>query len=141
MAAKPEMLWVVIPEVPPGARFTFHPISGDQNPKRYKPGELLDSGEARTEWLKFFEEILVGLYWKHGGPVPFVFRTTDGTVRSLDAGCLKWLWNRKPPEIKFHCNSSGLVDAVTPLPAMISRYEEDREALVARVSWVRPPAS
>jgi hypothetical protein len=134
MAIQPELLFVVIPEVPHGASFKFHPISGSQKPDRYKPSDLRDSGEAQTPWLNFFEEVLVGLYWKLDRPVPFVFRTADGTVRSLDAGCIKWLLNRKPPEIGLHCDSAGIIESVTPAPVLLSRYQDRKMALVARLS-------
>jgi hypothetical protein len=134
MSTVPELLFVVIPEVPQDASFKFHPISRSQKPDRYKPNDLRDSGDAQTPWLKFFEEILVGLYWKYDQPVPFLFRTADGTVRSLDAGCIKWLLNRNPPEVGLHCNPAGVIEGVTPTPALLSRYEAQKETLVARLS-------
>jgi hypothetical protein len=134
MATVLKLLFLVIPEVPQDASFHFHPISLSQHPDRYKPDALRDTGEAQTDWLAFFEKILVGIYWKYDEPVPFAFRTADGTVRSLDAGCLKWLLNRKPPEVSFHCDRAGLIEAVTPSPALLSRYEADKEMLVARLS-------
>jgi hypothetical protein len=130
----PKLLFVVIPEVPKDASFKFHPISRGQNPDRYKPGDLRDTGQAQTPWLKFFEEILVGLYWKYDQPVPFVFRTADGTVRSLDAGCIKWLLNRDPPEVHLHCDGAGVIEAVTPSSALLSRHEPGRKTLVALLS-------
>lgn len=135
MAAEPKLLFVVIPEVPEHTSFKFHPISRSQKPDRYKPSDLRDSGEAQTAWLKFFEEILVGLYWKHDDkPVPFVFRTADGSVRSLDAGCIKWLLNRKPPEVGLHCDKAGIIEGVTPSLALLSRYQAEKKALIARLS-------
>jgi hypothetical protein len=134
MTAEPKLLFVVIPDAPQGASFQFHPISRSQHPDRYRPSELRDTGEAQTVWLVFFEKILVGLYWKYDEPVPFVFRTADGTVRSLDAGCIKWLLNRKPPEVSLHCDRAGIIEAVTPSPALLSRYQADRETLVASLS-------
>ena len=134
MQDTPKLLFVVVPEIPKGASFEFHPISRSRDPVRYKPNELRDTGEARTDWLTFFEEILVGIYWKYDQPVPFVFRTADGVVRSLDAGCIKWLLNRKPSELKLHCDQSGVIEAVTPTPALLSRHEGCRDDLVARLS-------
>ncbi len=134
MAAEPKLLFVVIPGVPQDASFEFHPISRSQRPDRYKPSQLRDTGEAPTAWLTFFEKILVGLYWKYGQPVPFVFRTANGAIRSLDAGCIKWLLNRKPPEIQLHCDPAGVIDAVTPGLALLNRHEANREALVADLS-------
>lgn len=130
----PKLLFVVIPDVPQDVSFHFHPISHSQNPDRYKPDELRDTGEAKTVWLEFFEKILVGLYWKYDEPVPFVFRTADGVVRSLDAGCLKWLRNRQPPEVIFHCDQAGLIEAVSLSPTLLNRYEADRKTLVESLS-------
>jgi hypothetical protein len=134
VATEPKLLFVVIPEVPEDASFEFHPISRSQRPDRYKLDALRDTGEAQTAWLAFFEKILVGLYWKYEEQVPFVFRTADGTVRSLDAGCIKWLYNRRPSEVILHYDRAGIIDAVTPSPALLSRYEADKETLVARLS-------
>ena len=134
MAAESKLLFVVIPEVPQGASFKFHPISRSQNPDRYKPSDLRDTGEAQTPWLQFFERILVGLYWKlDQQPVPFLFRTADGTVRSLDAGCIKWLLNRTPSEVSLHCDTAGVIEAVTPSPALsvVTKLTERSSSLVS----------
>lgn len=134
MAVELELLFVVIPEVPDGAPFHFHPISRSKKPVLYKPADLRDTGEAQTPWVTLFEEILLGIYWKTKQRVPYMFRTADDTVRSLDAGCMKWLFNRKPPELKFHLDHEGIIVAVTPSSALLSRHEANREKLVARVS-------
>jgi len=128
-----KLLFVVIPELPPELGLSHHPISRSSDPRFYRPGDLTDSGEARTVWLQFFEEILVGLFWKLGEPVPFVFRTANGDVRSLDAGCLKWLANRKPPAVKFILER-GLIKAAEPSAELLARYEPRKTELVARVT-------
>ncbi|HLG79473.1 MAG TPA: hypothetical protein VKY22_00535 [Bradyrhizobium sp.] len=128
-----ELLFVVIPELPPESGFIHHPISRSGNPRFYRPAELTDTGEARTEWLQFFEEIFVGLFWKLGRPVPFAFRTANGHVRSLDAGCLRWLANRKPPAVNFILEQ-GLIKAAAPSPALLARYESQKAELVDRVT-------
>jgi hypothetical protein len=136
-----ELLFVQIPEIPERAPFVFHPVSRGQDPVYYKPHELKDIGTAQTEWLRFFERILVGLYWKLGRPVPYAFRVVDGTVRSLDGGCLKWLRNRQPPEVEFQLGESGLIMAVKPSSELQERYQSERAALVAQVSAKKAPSS
>jgi hypothetical protein len=138
MNTRPPLLFIQIPEVPQGASFEFHPISRSENPKRYRLQDLRDTGTAQTEWVKFFEEILLGIFWKCGEPVPYVFRTADGTVRSLDAGCIKWLLNRNPKEVELHFDGAGIIDAVAPTPLLQQRYEAQRETLVARLSPRKP---
>lgn len=138
MSQLPPLLFIQIPEVPQDASFEFHPISRSAKPDRYRPKDLRDTGTAETEWLKFFEEIVLGIFWKNGKPVPYVFRTADGTVRSLDAGCIKWLRNRNPPELQLHLDGAGIIDAVTPTLRLQRRYESKKEMLVARLSWKKP---
>lgn len=126
-------LFIMIPEVPKGASFEFHPISISQQPKRYRPEDLGDTGTAETPWLLFFEEILMGIYWKTGKPVPYVFKTANGKIRSLDAGCIKWMLNRRPPELKIVLDEDRFIVAVIPSPEMIARNVERREELMARL--------
>ena len=93
-----------------------------------------DTGVAETPWLLFFEEILMGIYWKTGKPVPYVFKTANGKIRSLDAGCIKWMLNRRPPELKTVLDEDRYIVAVIPSPEMIVRNVERREELVARLA-------
>jgi len=123
-----KILPVLIPEVPGDATFKHHPIV--RTPNFYKPEELADVGTANTEWMTFFEQILCGLYWKLGGPVPYAFRTYDGTFRKLDAGCLKFLANRNPPEIKFCPDDGGFINSVMPSPELLERHESDKPWLI-----------
>jgi hypothetical protein len=138
MSISPSLLFIQIPEPPQDASFEFHPISRSTKPDRYRPKDLRDTGKAETEWLKFFEEIVLSIFWKTGQPVPYVFRTADGTVRSLDAGCIKWLLNRNPPELQLHLDGAGFIAAVTPTLQIQRRYELRKEVLVARLSWKKP---
>src|SRR5664279_2782065 len=73
-----------------------HPFSKGQNPKFYK--EISDNAEGKTDRTSFFEWHFVGLYLALARPVPYAFRTKDGLIRSLDAGCVKFLCNRQEPE-------------------------------------------
>lgn len=132
---------LVIPELPKILREGFspdmldpfyrhHPISRGQRPRRYRPEELRDQGEARTPWLNFFETVLVGLYWEIGGNVPYAFVTLDGGVRSLDAGCLKFLWNRKPPEVIFHLDVGGYIAEVEPAKPLLKRHSLKKQSIL-----------
>lgn len=141
MSATLRLLHVVIPEVARDASFEFHPISRSSKPDRYRPKDLRDTGSAQTDWLRFFEEILLGIFWKYGEPVPYVFRTADGTVRSLDAGCIKWLLNRNPAELELHLDAVGIINAVAPAPILQQRYQHRKNELVARVSWKKPAST
>lgn len=132
-----KLLFVSIPEIPEGAAFTHHPFSVSQAPKLYKPEDLTDSGTAPTQWLGFFEEIFMGIFWKYNEPVPYVFKTANGAVRSLDAGCVKWLMNRRPPEISLILASKRIIEAVRPTEVLIKRYLGRKQELIDRVSSQR----
>lgn len=110
-----------------------HPISRGQSPKFYKPESLLDTGTSNTPWVSRFEEYFVALYWVLGCPVPYAFRTSTGTIRSLDAGCLKWLTNRQPPEVQIFCDVDGYIGAAQPLEPLIERHVPNRETLVPKL--------
>jgi hypothetical protein len=101
-----------------------HPISRG-TPKFYKPDALKDSGEGRTPRTGFFERILVGIFLRLGRSVPYAFNTIEGEIRSLDAGCLKFLLNRPIPEITIECNRAGEIASVTPVAALMERYVND----------------
>jgi hypothetical protein len=116
-----ETLSVSIPELPKGP-YTHHPISRGQRPDFYRPEDLGDTAEAKTGWVDFFEKILVGLFWKLDGPVPYAFRTHDGMIRSLDAGCLQFLRNRTPPEVTFNRDALGFIESVVPSKKLLERY-------------------
>ncbi|ODN68834.1 hypothetical protein [Methylobrevis pamukkalensis] len=126
----PEILWINIPDLPEESKFKQHPISRSQKPKMYKVNELKDPGDLGEEWIKFFELYFVGLFWKIGRPVPYLFKTVDGKVRSLDAGCMKFLSNRAPPEIRFEFKAKGLIVAAAPTPSLLSRYVARKGELV-----------
>ena len=125
-------LSVAIPELPQG-RYKHHPISRGQQPDFYRPADLGDKAEAKTGWLDVFEKILAGLFWKLDGPVPYAFRTYDGTIRSLDAGCLKFLSNRNPSEVIFNCDPLGFIDTVVPSERLLERYVGMKDVLIKRL--------
>ena len=112
-----------IPEYP----HPSHPISRGA-PKFHKLEALSDWGEGKTPRTEFFERILVGMFLRLGRAVPYAFDTIDGEIRSLDAGCIKFLLNRRVPEIAVSCNSAGEVASVTPLTILINRYLSDDQS-------------
>jgi hypothetical protein len=78
------------------------------------------------------------MFRKLNRPVPYAFRTWDGEIRSLDAGCLKFLANRVPPEVVFHCDALGFIDSVEPSTKLLGRYSAIKDALIKRLN-VRNP--
>lgn len=127
---------VFIPSMPDGG--SHHVISRGQRPDFYKPSDLQDKGPGKTAWVDAFEKILVGLYWVLNAPVPYAFKTPDGRIRSLDAGCIKMLVNRTPPELKLICDADGYIDAVLPEDMMLERYRPIHDKLVMRVTESGP---
>jgi hypothetical protein len=112
-----------------------HPFSKGQNPKFYK--EIGDTAEGKTGRTDFFEKNVVGLYVSLGRPVPYAFRTMDGLIRSLDAGCVKFLCNREPPEIDLIRDADGYIVAVKPLAPLLARLEPIQNALTQPYSGLR----
>jgi hypothetical protein len=62
-----------------------------------------------------------------------VFRTADGIIRSLDAGCVGFLLNRFPPDADPITHSEGYVIAVRPRGSMETRYQPIRQRLMDAV--------
>lgn len=122
------LLPIIIPEFPGS-----HPFSRGRNPRYYSPKELRDQGIGKTARTDFFEKYIAGIYWALEGAVPYAFRTADGTVRSLDAGCLKYLLNRSPEDLTFSCNPEGKIVSVAPSARLLDLYQPIRERLVAEI--------
>jgi hypothetical protein len=76
---------------------------------------------ARTDW---FERKLFAIWREIGKPVPYAFRTADGTIRSMDAGCLGFLLNRTRPELIAQTDpNTGEIIAVEPAGLFRTRYD------------------
>jgi len=116
-----------IPEYPG----VSHPISRGV-PKFYRPESLKDTVEGKTNRTNVFEKIVVGLYLRLGRSVPYAFFTVDGEIRSLDAGCMKFLLNRPGPEIELITNSAGEIIAVRPMRILVNRYKLLHEKLLGQ---------
>jgi HNH endonuclease len=113
-----EFLDIEIPEYTGG---DSHPFSRGQNPEFYRT--IKDTVEGKTARTYFFEKNLVGLYWALGRPVPYAFRTKDGTIRSLDAGCVQFLCNRREPDLELIRDEEGYIVAVQPLRPLLERFQ------------------
>jgi hypothetical protein len=120
-----ERLDVQIPDYTGG---DSHPFSKGQVPDFYKV--IRDTAEGKTARTHFFEKNLVGIYFALGRPVPYAFRTKDNVIRSLDAGCVKSLCNRRVPELELFRDSDGFIVAVKPLAPLLERYDPLRDALI-----------
>lgn len=125
-----------IPAMPQSGR--HHVISRGQLPDFYRVADLKDKGPGNTAWVEAFQKFLVGLYWMLDGPVPYAFKTPDGDVRSLDAGCLKMLLNRKEPDLTVNCDVEGWIDAVVPSTRLLELYAPIRERLERQFSEAGP---
>ena len=108
---------------------SHHVISRGQKPKFHRAQDLLDKGQGKTLWVDQFEKILVGLYLALDAPVPYCFFTPDGQIRSLDAGCLKWMLNRNPPDILLNIGAEGYISTVRPSEQLMNRYAPIHERL------------
>ena len=110
-----------------------HVISRGQSPDFYRPEDLRDKGHGNTAWVEEFQRIVVGLFWARGKLVPYAFRTPDGSIRSLDAGCIKMMLNRPNPGLLLECNQFGYIDAAQPSEYLLGLYGPMRVSLVKRI--------
>lgn len=120
-------------KIPPSAHKS-DPISIGSRPDFYGLDDLKKVAIEKHARTDEFEKRLMGIWWIIGErPVPFIFRTADGEVRSLDAGCLGFLVNRWKPEIAAE-EKEGVVIAVTPAGALADRYLAIKDRLIAALS-------
>ena len=85
-------------------------------PSKYRVEDLkkAETGSA-TPRTRDFEREVERIWQETNAPVPFAFRTRDGAVRSLDAGCLGFLASRNPCPIEFR-TIDGYIVSVVPVP-------------------------
>lgn len=126
-----EEIGVFIPAMP-GSK-DHHVISKGQRPRFYRPEDLGDIGQGKTLWVDAFEKILAGMHWTLEMPIPYAFRTPDGAIRSLDAGCIKMLLNRHPPELILSCDADGFIEAVVPTSKLLNRHQLVKASLIKRM--------
>jgi hypothetical protein len=119
--------------LPPSAH-SSDPISWGSNPEIYTADGLKKVAIEKHARTDEFEKRLMGIWWTlQCQPVPYIFRTSDGVLRSLDAGCLGFLSNRWKPEIEL-IEHDGYVHHVVPCGALAQRYEAIRSKLVSAVA-------
>lgn len=95
-------------------------ISGGPRPEMYTAADLKKIAREASLRTVEFERRLVAI-WQHiGEPVPFLFRTADGGLRSLDAGCLGYLANRTSPDVAL-ITTEDFVTAVVPAAKLVAR--------------------
>jgi hypothetical protein len=101
-----------------------HPFSSGVSIEVYGLEELKKKSvtkHARTDW---FERRLFAIWREIDKPVPYAFRTADGVIRSMDAGCLGFLFNRARPELIAQTDlNTGEMTAVEPAGPFRTRYE------------------
>lgn len=122
-----------LPVIIPASAHKSDPISHG-TPDLYLEEDFRKVATIKQPRTDEFEKRLVGLWWRTGEPVPFVFKTADGAIRSLDAGCIGFLLNRPKPEISVIKDGQGYVTAVIPISPLAERHFVTRDKLVAAVS-------
>jgi len=109
------------------------PISWGSQPELYLEADLKKIPLRHANRTVEFERRLLSIWWKTSQPVPFLFRTADGTLRSLDAGCVGYPLNRHPPKCDPITDRTGFIVAVRPRHSMAAGYEPIRQRLVDEV--------
>lgn len=111
------------------------PFSSGSKPELYSEADLKKVAVTKHARTDEFEKRLIAIWWATGErPVPFVFRTNDGSLRSLDAGCVGFLLNRWKPDCTVVLGNDGMVVAVAPNASMVERYAPIKSRLVAVVA-------
>lgn len=103
-----------------------HVVNVGQNPEKYTVAALKKKSAANSDRRDIFEKTLLALSLATGGqPIPYAFKTAGhDTIRSLDAGCLGYLMNRKPPLLEVtETDARGNIISVMPTPALRSRHQ------------------
>ena len=108
---------------------SHHVITKGKTPRFYRPEDLRDIGQGNTLWVHAFEKILVGLYLALDAPVPYCFLTPDAQIRSLDAGCIKMMLNRNPPDILLNIGAEGYISSVLPSERLLVLFAPVHEKL------------
>lgn len=118
----------------PSSAHNSDPISFGSRPEFYGLDDLKKVAIKKHARTDEFEKRLMGIWWIIGErPVPFIFRTADGELRSLDAGCLGFLVNQWKPEILAE-EKDGVILAVEPTGALVDRYLAIKDRLIAALS-------
>jgi hypothetical protein len=100
-----------------------HPFNVGANIEKYTVDDLFkkESRSDRTDW---FSKVLFLIWKETNQSVPYAFKTRDGAIRSLDAGCLGHLLNRSRPELEAETDASGYIIGARPATPLIVRCEQ-----------------
>ena len=111
------------------------PFSWGDVPELYTVDGLKKVAVTKHLRIDEFEKRVIAIWWASGeASVPFIFRTADGTIRSLDAGCVGFLVNRWQTDCDVVEDASGYVTAIVPTQSMVSRYEPIKDRLMDIIS-------
>ncbi len=88
---------------------------------KYRPTEAAKVEAKRSERTDKFANFVLDIADLVGPKVPYAFKLNSGEETSLDWGCVGFLLNRKPPEIRL-VEERGFVVAVEPTEALYHRY-------------------
>lgn len=123
----------ILPVALPISKHASDPISWGNKPEVYLEADLKKVAVAKHARTDEFEKRLIAIWWRTHAPVPFIFRTSDRTLRSLDAGCIGFLLNRYPPDCDPITDEHGFVAAIRPRPQMEDRYRPIRRLLLKQI--------
>jgi hypothetical protein len=100
-----------------------HPFNIGASVSKYRVVDLAkeESRSDRTDW---FSKLLFLIWKETKASVPYAFKSRDGTIRSLDAGCLGHLLNRSRPELEVETDPNGYIIAARPATQLIARCED-----------------
>lgn len=101
----------------------------------YQPGELRCEDGIQTLRTDEFMKRLVAIYWLNDEkPVPYVFKTADDSVRSMDAGCLGMLHHHREHLVEFELDHDGYIRSVVPQPTLIAKCEPMKQRLIDAIT-------
>lgn len=125
----------VLPIILPASNFPSDPFSRSSH-RLYRPSELRVISSGNRERTREFLDRLLGMFAIAGLPIPYVFRTADGAVRSLDAGCMGMLSRPQPLVMTFDEDSDGHIRSIRlsgdTIDANESRLDELARAIAPK---------
>lgn len=117
----------------PRSAFPSDPFSKSSH-MLYRPAELGISSSGRMERTAEFRDRLLGIFAVCGQPIPYAFKTADGAIRSLDAGCLGMLTRGDEPILTPECYADGHIRAVRLSGMFVDENEHRLDELVKSIS-------
>lgn len=99
----------------------------------YRRTELGVASSGQMDRTMEFRDRLLGIWTVINGPIPYAFRTFDGAIRSLDAGCMGMLSRGSDAILSFDEDEDGHIRAVRLSGLFIDRNEHRLDDLMAAV--------